>query len=100
MLFNTRETYITAVREWKQAYKDLSLTIRQNRIEFRATESKLDRGVGDTSDRSSLQKRLYQLRTLLVDSKYTANQMLTERAEGKIEAQRQYLAEHPALEIA
>jgi len=93
MLFNSRETYIAAVKNWKQSYKELSERIRTNKVGFRATESKLDRAQYGDSDRATLVDDLWRLRSSLLEDKQTANNMLVERAEGKIEAQRQYIEE-------
>lgn len=99
MNFNSRETYVAAVKVWKQEYKELSETIRQYKLEFRTTESNLDKQTYGDSTMIELRRRHETLRSILRGSKCAANSMLTERAEGKIEAQKQYEIEHSAVEV-
>lgn len=76
--FNNKQEYLAAVALWKSEYRDLSINIRANKHKFKS------------SQREGLEN--YNLRALLSKLKKEATDMLKARAQGKMEAQRQYLA--------
>ena len=77
MNFNSRETYLSAVASWKADYAQITLDIRRKKIEVKEANRK----------REPTWKHLLQLSSY----RQTASSLLEERAQGKIEAQRQYL---------
>jgi hypothetical protein len=74
--FNSRETYLKWRKEWKLAYYNLSLDIR---------EAKQKRKPANAHDWSNWASKAHYLRL-------EARGMLETLKEAKVEAQRQYLA--------
>lgn len=85
--FNSRETYVAWVKEWKESYRALSELIRNTKREMKEEQKA---SILSYSDKQS--HREY-MRT-------RARKMLIERAEAKVEAQRQYVAAQEAREAA
>lgn len=82
--FNSRETYVAYVREWKATYKSNSETIRKLKADIKAAQR-----AGNESDASSMQASREYMRAI-------QRRALEERAEAKIEAQRQWEATRAA----
>jgi hypothetical protein len=79
--FNSRETYIAYVKAWKETYKANSETIRTLKADIKAEQKS-----GNTSKASSMQASREYMRKM-------QTRALQERAEMKIEAQKQWEAE-------
>lgn len=86
--FTNRATYINAVNEWKEEYKELSATIRAAKLDVKAKNRANDMG------------GLWRAQSNLSSLSYEAYRMLIDRANAKIEAQEQYLAEKAKAEVA
>lgn len=78
--FTSRDTYVAYRAAWKAEYKQLSQDIRREKLEVK--EAHRSGGLGYTLSSSI---RRHQAR---------ATDMLAELMDAKIEAQRQYVAEH------
>lgn len=77
--FDSRETYLTFVAEWKATYRTFSETIRDLKTEIKELQKAGDSRAGH---------RQLQRESL----RHTQTRALKLRAEAKIEAQRQYEA--------
>lgn len=86
--FTDRETYKRYASEWKAEYKANSATIRRMKAEIKAAQIS-----GNHDEASRLQSSREYLRSI-------QRRALEERAETKVEAQRQYLAARDAEKIA
>ena len=85
MNFNSRETYLAAVDQWKTEYADLSTKIRQKKLELKSSMRE--------------QKSTWRLHLDLNLFQAQANSLLEERKEGKIEAQKQWLAQFTKIAV-
>lgn len=79
--FNSRETYIAYVKAWKETYKANSETIRTLKADIKAEQK-----TGNADRASSMQSSREYMRKM-------QSRALQERAEMKIEAQKQWEAE-------
>ena len=86
--FNSRETYIAYVKAWKETYKANSQTIRDLKRDI-----KIEQKEGSSDKASAMQASRDYMRRL-------QNRALQERAEMKIEAQKQWEAEDAAKAAA
>lgn len=86
--FNSRETYIAYVKAWKETYKANSQTIRDLKRDIKTEQKE-----GSSDKASAMQASREYMRRL-------QNRALQERAEMKIEAQKQWEAEHAAKAAA
>lgn len=98
--FNSRETYLVAVKQWRAEYAQISDDIRAARREFRSLHTALSRlGAYDYHWnfsqrqvwRNTYNPMLAALQNLLALRK-TAREMLVERSAMKVEAGRQMMA--------
>jgi hypothetical protein len=78
MNFNSRETYLNAVAQWKAEYKTHSEYLR-------GLKQKRDQLQRDGKDCAVVQWDI-------IGAKRQANELLTERQDGKVDAQLQYEA--------
>lgn len=83
--FNTKKEYLAYRSEWKAEYKKLSQQIREFKAEVRGV---------------SCRNITWQEALRLWKMKKKATEMLIERKESKIEAQRQYLAAQAVETVA
>lgn len=81
--FNSRETYIAYVKAWKATYREDSEAIRKLKAEMKAAQK------AGSHKAETLQSRREYMRGV-------QRRALEERAEMKVEAQRQWEAEQAA----
>jgi hypothetical protein len=95
MNFTNRTTYLAAITEWKLAYQAQSTNIRVLRAEYHEKQRLHSKATGLPTYLKAYTAMTDSLRELL-KARIKANELLSERAAGKEEAQRQYLAEKTA----
>ncbi len=76
--FTNRKTYLEYRADWKARYKELSEEIRETRAAIKTSDQ--DRASVLQAEKAMLRRK--------------ANRMMLELTEAKLEAQRQYEAEH------
>lgn len=98
MNFTSKETYIAARADWKAKYNTLSQEIRKTRRDFNLACS-----VSAKTPSSELYweaiRNVQQLRITRSNQISTARNMLTELAEAKKEAARQWAAVHVKTQL-
>lgn len=101
MNFNSRETYLNAVRIWKSDYKEASQRARDLKVEFKEAQRNLDKiPYGNAPGRSVAYRKVEALRSERYTLRSRANEMLATRQAMKEDAQRQYKAEQATGVIA
>ena len=100
MNFNSRETYLVAVANWKANYAQLSHDLRKTKLELRIANSEL--GVAQRqavrSNEATMKsfreasRKVDNLHMSVQHMKGLAREALEERAESKVEACRQWNA--------
>ncbi len=88
MNFTNRATYLTAVTEWKAQYKELSHNIRAAKLLYKQAQRNGEPG------------QIWRSKSALDNMSIEAYNMLIDRANGKIEAQKQYMAEKNSTTFA
>jgi hypothetical protein len=100
--FNDRESYLAAVAMWKEQYKALIVEIRAAKLAYKDAQRAFAKCKPYTysavTDEQKASNKLYwEMERKMQDAMSTraslrsdANDMLTERADAKIEAQKQY----------
>lgn len=105
MNFNSKQTYLAAVADWKLRYADMIMAIREIKLDFKNAQrsfSKVD-FVPIWKAAEEQRKMYYKAYTLMEDMRSEhrrlvkqATDLLTERSEGRQEASRQMeLARNP-----
>lgn len=100
MNFNSRETYLVAVANWKANYAQLSHDLRTAKSEFKVANSTMSKAqcLAQQRDEATMTPFVASLRTVnqlrghIDHLKGLAREALEERAESKVEACRQWNA--------
>ena len=95
MNFTDRTTYLAAVANWKLAYAVQSDLIRALRTEYHAAQrafAAVDIATDRTQQYWTAHRAVMTAYSALIAARSVANEQLSERAEGKVHAQEQYLA--------
>lgn len=79
--FTDRSSYLAWAQEWKEAYRAHSASIRSLKVQFRQAQRE-----GDMS-------KVYALDSSVRAASRQATEMIEQRHESKVQANRQYLAE-------
>ena len=101
MNFDSRETYLVAVANWKANYAQLSHDLRTAKSEFKVANSKMSKAqcLAQQRDEATMTPFVASLRTVnqlrghIDHLKGLARDALDERAKSKVEAQEQWYAD-------
>ncbi len=100
MNFDSRETYLVAVANWKANYAQLSHDLRTAKSEFKVANSTMSKAQCQANGRTGAammpfveaSRTVNQLRGHIDHLKGLARDALDERAKSKVEAQEQWYA--------
>lgn len=101
MNFNSRETYLVAVANWKANYAQLSHDLRTAKSEFKVANSTMSKAqcLAQRRDEATMTpfrealNHVEHIRSVISQLKGQAREALDERAKSKVEAQEQWYAD-------
>lgn len=100
--FNSKETYIAASKAWKEYYAQLTIEARAARRVFAATAREFSK-TGSYHDANLAYLNAYKVmakaRRSRDNIRNDANSAMITRAEMKVEASRQWMAEHVTTSV-
>ena len=84
MIFNSRRTYLTAVKEWQQLHSEQINMIRKNKLALK--DAQRQRNMGG----------IWAATFAIVECNEVVAEMILERQAGRVEAARQYKSSREA----